>query len=176
MQRRMKHVITTERLVLRPVEPEDFEAIHEYASDPSIDMMLFLPKTEEETREFVAFAAAEWEKSEPEVREYVVLRDGEIIGGVTLEKCEEDRSFELGWVMRQDARGKGYASEAAKALAEYAFDVLNAKQILAHCDNRNAASERVMQKLGMVLADATGTRTYPKTGVESGEYMYVLRK
>ena len=175
MQRRMKHVITTERLVLRPVEPEDFEAIHEYASDSSIDMMLFLPKTEEETREFVAFATAEWEKSEPEVREYVVLRDGEIIGGVTLEKCE-DRTYELGWVVRRDARGKGYASEAAKALAEYAFDVLNAKQILAHCDNRNAASERVMQKLGMVLADATGTRTYPKTGVESGEYMYVLRK
>ena len=32
----MKHVITTERLVFRPVESEDFEAIHEYASDPEL--------------------------------------------------------------------------------------------------------------------------------------------
>ncbi|MBO4484363.1 MAG: N-acetyltransferase, partial [Lachnospiraceae bacterium] len=62
-------VITTERLVIRPIEPGDCEAVHRYAGDPSIDMMLFLPKTEEETREFVAYAVAEWEKDEPEVRE-----------------------------------------------------------------------------------------------------------
>ncbi|MBR5666570.1 MAG: hypothetical protein IKW95_02660 [Lachnospiraceae bacterium] len=41
-------VITTERLVIRPIEPGDCEAVHRYAGDPSIDMMLFLPKTEEE--------------------------------------------------------------------------------------------------------------------------------
>ena len=169
-------VITTERLVIRPIEPGDCEAVHRYAGDPSIDMMLFLPKTEEETREFVAYAVAEWKKSEPEVREYVILRDGEIIGGVMLETCEENRNYELGWVVRKDARGNGYASEAAKALAEYAFRELNAEQLQAHCDNRNAASERVMQKLGMVLADDTGTRTYPKTGVVSGECLYVLGK
>lgn len=173
----MKNVITTERLVIRPVETGDCEAVHQYAGDPTIDMMMFLPReTMEETKEFVAFAVAEWEKDEPEDREYVILLNGGIIGGINLEKCEDDRTYEIGWVIRRDERGKGYASEAAKALTEYAFNVLGAEWIRAHCDNRNAASEKVMKKLGMNLADDTGTRVYEKTGVVSGEYLYVLRK
>ena len=171
----MKNVITTERLVLRPVETGDCEAIYRYAGDPAIDMMMFLPKTMEETREFVAFAAAEWRKSEPEDREYVILFDGEVIGGVNLEKCDNG-NYEIGWVLRQDMRGKGFASEAANALKEYAFGVLNVERIQAHCDSRNTASERVMKSIGMVLTDDTGTRMYPKTGVVSGEYLYVLGK
>ena len=50
----MKRLITTERLEIRPIENGDVEAIHCYAGDPSIDMMLFLPnETVEETKKFV---------------------------------------------------------------------------------------------------------------------------
>ena len=58
----------------------------------------------------------------------------------------------------------------------HAFKVLNAEQVQAHCDNRNQASEKVMKKLGMVLTDDTGTRTYPKTGIVSGEHFYTLKR
>ena len=51
--------------------------------------------------------------------------------------------------------------------------MLNAKQVQAHCDSRNKASEKVMQKLGMKLTDDTALRYY-KNGVVSGEYFYTL--
>jgi RimJ/RimL family protein N-acetyltransferase len=172
----MKHTITTNRLVIRPIEPGDGEAIHKYAGDPSIDMMMFLPnETMEETNKFVQFAVSEWTKEEPKDREYVILLNGEIIGGVNLEQCGDDRNYEIGWTIRKDLRGNGYAVEAAKALTDYAFEVLNAEKIQAHCDSRNLASEKVMKRIGMVLQDDTGTRYYPKTGVVSGEHLYAIR-
>ena len=171
----MKSLITTERLVIRPIETDDCEAIHRYAGDPSIDMIMFLPnETMEETKKFVEFAVSEWGKEEPEDMEFVILFNGEIIGGVNLEKCGEDRTYEIGWTIRKDQRGKGYATEAAKALTDYAFKVLNAEKVQAHCDSRNRASEKVMKKLGMTLVDDTGTRYYPKTGVSPGEYLYAI--
>lgn len=173
----IKRIIKTERLVIRPVEEGDCEAIHKYAGDPSIDMMIYLPnETFEETKEFVGFAVSEWKKNDPEDMEYVVLTDNEIIGGVNLERIGDARVYEIGWTLRKDRRGYGYATEAAKALMDHAFNVLNAEQVQAHCDNRNQASEKVMRKLGMVLTDDTGTRTYPKTGVVAGEYFYTIRK
>ncbi|MCR5616020.1 MAG: GNAT family N-acetyltransferase [Saccharofermentans sp.] len=66
-------------------------------------------------------------------------------------------------------------SEAAKALINYAFEVLNAEMIQAHCDSRDRASEKVMKKIGMTLVDDTGTRYYPKTGISSGEYLYAIK-
>ena len=171
----MPCLITTERLVIRPVEKDDCEAIQKYAGDPSIDMMMFLPNSFEETKEFVKFAVSEWEKEEPEDMEFVVLLNGEIIGGVNLEFVDAG-IYEIGWTLRKDMRGKGYATEAAKALRDYAFEVLNARKIQAHCDSRNKASENVMKKIGMTLVDDTGTRYYPKTGISSGEYLYAIMK
>ncbi len=163
--------------MIRPIENGDCEAVHRYAGDPSIDMMMFLPnETIEETKKFVEFAVSEWAKEEPEDMEFAVLLSGEIIGGVNLEKCGEDRTYEIGWTIRKDMRGKGYATEAAKALMDYAFEELHAGIVRAHCDSRNQASEKVMKKLAMTLADDTGTRYYPKTGISSGEYLYVKKK
>ena len=173
----MEHTITTKRLVIRPIKPGDDEAIHKYAGDPSIDMMMFLPnETMEETNKFVQFAVSEWNKEKPEDREYVILLNGEIIGGVNLEQCGDGRNYEIGWTIRKDLRGNGYATEAAKALIDYAFEVLNAEMIQAHCDSRNLASEKVMKRIGMILQDDTGTRYYPKTGVVSGEYRYSINR
>ena len=170
----MPCLITTERLVIRPVEKDDCEAIHRYAGDPSIDMMMFLPnETFEETQKFVEFAVSEWAKEEPEDMEFVVLLNGEIIGGVNLE-TEIAGIYEIGWIFREDMRGKGYATEAAKALMDYAFNVLNAEKVQAHCDSRNQASEKVMKKLGMTLVDDTAIRYYSKRDVFSGEYLYAI--
>ena len=169
--------ITTERLDIRPVEKGDCEAIHRYAGDLSIDMMMFLPnETIEDTKKFVEFAVSEWAKEDPEDMEFVILLNGEIIGGVNLEKCEADHVFEIGWTIRRDMRGKGYATEAAKALMDHAFEDLDAEKVQAHCDSRNRASEKVMIKLGMTMVADTGTRYYPKTGISSGEYLYAKHR
>lgn len=58
----------------------------------------------------------------------------------------------------------------------YAFDILQAERIQAHCGGRNSASEIVMQKLGMTLIDRTGVREYPRMKLISQEYLYAIER
>lgn len=168
------NTIVTERLVIKPVAVSDTEEIHKYAGDKEIDMMLFLPNDNiEQTIEFTKNAVREWAKENPSVREFVMLYNGKIIGGIDLETVDES-AYEIGWVISKDHRNNGFVTEAGKALVGYAFEVLLAKRVIAHCDVRNKASEKVMQKLGRTLADNSGTRFYEKTGVTAGELMYCI--
>lgn len=168
------NTIVTERLVIKPVAVSDTEEIHKYAGDKEIDMMLFLPNDNiEQTIEFTKNAVREWAKENPSVREFVMLYNGKIIGGIGLETVDES-AYEIGWVISKDHRNNGFVTEAGKALVGYAFEVLSAKRVIAHCDVRNKASEKVMQKLGMTLDDNSGTRFYEKTGVTAGELMYCI--
>ncbi len=61
------------------------------------------------------------------------------------------QSFTMGWWTTADGAGQGHATEAAQAVLDFGFAHLNAKRIWAGCDVDNAASERVMQKIGMAL-------------------------
>ena len=57
-------------------------------------MMCHPNETLDDTMKFVEYAKSEWEKEEPEDREYVILLDGKIIGGVNLEHCLKERAYE----------------------------------------------------------------------------------
>ena len=62
-------VITTERLTIRPIEMGDINAIHAYAGDPSINMMMFLPnETLADTKAFVDYSVSQWNMENPEDR------------------------------------------------------------------------------------------------------------
>ena len=165
--------LRTKRLILRPIRIGDEKEIHEYAGDPEITMMYRLPNdTFEETVQFVRTNAQEWESPDQTNYEFVILLDGKIIGGCDCDlEFSKDRSFAtLGWIIHKDYRKQGYASEAASALLAYAFGALGVKKVFAQCDTKNPASFGVMKKIGMTCIDDTGIRSYPKTGITSGEY------
>lgn len=173
----MNNIITTKRLTIRPIELEDVYEIHKYASDKGITMMMFLPNESlEETLRFVEYAVNEWNKIEPDDREYVIIFNETIIGGINLEYNKDKKSCEIGWTIHNPYRNKGFATEAANALLKYAFNTLKVDKITAHCDSKNIASEKVMKKLKMKLVSNNGTRYYPKTGITSGEYLYSVTK
>lgn len=91
-----KNVIETNRLILRTVQIDDAESIHSYAGDLSIDMMMFLlNETIDDTKKFVEYAVTQWKTNSPEGREYVVVLDGKVIGGVNLECCPEENTYEI---------------------------------------------------------------------------------
>ncbi|MGM9626389.1 MAG: GNAT family N-acetyltransferase [Eubacteriales bacterium] len=171
------HILASDRILVRPVLQSDIEAIHEYAGDKSISMMLYLPNdTIEETAAFVNDAVSEWEKDIPNDREYVIVYQDKVIGGICLEHDEAKDACEIGWIIHKDYRKQGIATEAAELLIAYAFQELSVHKVIAHCDAANRASEKVMIKLGMTLIDKNGTRVYPKTGVITGEYLYEITK
>lgn len=78
------------------------------------------------------------------------LEEDTVIGRVTLTSQNHAiREWEIGWAVRADDQGKGYASEAALVMLTFAFQELNAHRVVAFCHTGNATSVRVMEKIGM---------------------------
>jgi RimJ/RimL family protein N-acetyltransferase len=71
-----------------------------------------------------------------------------LIGGATLLPLPPDDEFEIGWQLRPDAWGHGYATEAGLALARWAFDQ-GIEQVIALVRPANARAEAMMRRLGM---------------------------
>jgi RimJ/RimL family protein N-acetyltransferase len=79
------------------------------------------------------------------------VSDGAFIGWCTLNSWNPDfRSASLGYCYDEAAWGRGYATEAARALLGWAFDTLDLNRVQAEADTRNVASARVLEKLGFV--------------------------
>jgi len=77
--------------------------------------------------------------------------DGAFIGWCSRTRWNPGyRSASLGYCFDDAAWGHGYASEAARALLQWAFDTLEMNRVQAETDTRNAASARVLEKLGFV--------------------------
>ncbi len=167
--------IQTKRLLLRPLDIADLETAYPYSTDPEITRyMMFYPHgSMEETRKFLEGVTAEWKNDEPENYEFAVMLGETHIGSVSLYVLDEERKTgELAWMLVKKYQGQGYATEAARALLEYAAQKLGMTKIIAQCDARNTASRRVMEKLGMKLLDSDGIRVYPQTGEEAKELTY----
>ena len=60
-----------------------------------------------------------------------------------------DHTYEIGWVFHPEYQGKGYASEAARAVLAFGFNKMKLHRIIATCQPENTASHRVMEKIGM---------------------------
>lgn len=112
-------ILQTERLLLRPLAPTDFAAFRTFAADGELTKyMLFYPLEQEaELHTFLQNAAQAWNSLFPQTYEFAVLRKAELLGTVTLEYMTPEQGM-LGWLFRADAHGKGYATEAAKAVVE----------------------------------------------------------
>ena len=150
-----QYPIETARLLLRPLEPGDVEALHAYQSRP--DVCRYIPY-EPRSREVIAERLADPEKSrstldqEGQVMDVaVVLKDtGELIGdAVLIWQSAEHRNGEIGYVINPDHAGRGYATEAAAAMLALAFDGLGLRRVIGRIDARNDASAGVLRRIGM---------------------------
>jgi RimJ/RimL family protein N-acetyltransferase len=80
--------------------------------------------------------------------------DGELIGrgGLTWTEIRGEPRLELGWLVREQHRGAGYATEMGRAGLAFAFHELGAREVVAFTELHNRASRAVMIRLGMVDA------------------------
>jgi len=166
--------IQTGRLVLRPLRLRDLRTNHAYVSDPETTRyMLFLPNPLwKETLHFLRTVAAELDKRPRRRYEFAVTLGGAHIGSVSVCLSEDRQSGDFGWIIRREHWGKGYATEAARALMEF-IRTLGVTKLTACCDARNAASVRVLEKLGLKL-ESEGVRLYPGSGESAREFKYSM--
>ena len=157
--------LTTSRLTLRPADMTQLDSTHAYAGDvENTRFMMFLPyATVEETAQTLREAEAEWAKPQPERYEFAIFLGESHIGGITLYMQEDRTVAELGWVLHKAHWRKGYVTEAALAVMDYARSI-GVTRIFACCDSENVASYKTMEKLGMKLIKDDGVRTNRSMG------------
>ena len=140
-------MITGPVLALARIQDADVEAVHAFASDPVVCRFTgWGPNTFDETRAFVA------EATQRRIDRYdlAILRDGELIGTASVWTTSPGhRVGELGYTIRRDCWGRGYASEAARLLVGLGFGQLGLERLAATCDPGNVASVRVLEKAGL---------------------------
>jgi len=138
--------LETKRLILRPLMPDDFEAVHSWAGNPeNTRYMAWGPNTQEDTREFLTAA-------KPGKTFAVVLKDTEkVIGSCGIYPDSNNDTGELGWIIHIDHWKRGYGTELGGELIRYGFEDLNLRRIYAPCAAVNYGSRRVMERNGMRL-------------------------
>jgi len=141
--------IKTKRLVLHRVRSADAEAIFTtYVQDHEVTRWLvWRPHRDiEETRDFVQCCAEAWQKG-TEYTWAIRLLDNSLIGCIALRV--NGFKADTGYVFARPFWGKGYATEALKALVHWVRQQPDIQRLWAVCDAENPASARVMEKVGM---------------------------
>jgi RimJ/RimL family protein N-acetyltransferase len=146
-------VMETERLVLRRLVPEDFVAVRRIQSDPEVMAVYGGAFPEQSTRDYIQRNIDRYAKDG--VGFYAItLRDsGELIGcgGIVMQETDQGIEPEIGYQIRRDRQGRGYATEMARACMRYAFEVLGTDHIISLIRPDNAPSRRVAEKNGLAV-------------------------
>ncbi len=145
--------IETPRMLLRGWRDEDVDAWAEMNEDPRV--MEFFPSTTDRERSVSNAATMRAELERDGYGWFVAEVKGEIpfAGVIALQAVPYEAHFtparEIGWRFIVDAWGRGYATEAAAAARDYAFENLKWEEIVAMTAEINVPSRRVMERIGM---------------------------
>ncbi len=163
----MAHIVlSTERLELVEWEPGDQQALRPIATDPEVMRYIAegIPWSDEQIREFVLRQmrhAAErgfclWK---------LLLREphaaGRPAGLCGLQPLAGTEEIEIGWWLERELWGRGLATEAARAVLEFAWERAGLSRVVAIARAENRASRRIMEKLGMRYERDTVHRGFP---------------
>jgi RimJ/RimL family protein N-acetyltransferase len=165
--------LETPRLVLRLMRPSDIDGLLRIFGDPKV-MVSFGGAT------FGREQMDGWMQRNINHQEQhgyglfsVILKSEELlIGDCGLEHMDVagDQATELGYDFRSDYWNQGFATEAASAVRDYAFDVLHLPRLISLIRVGNAASRRVSEKIGMRFVEemTLNTIAYWKYAIDAG--------
>lgn len=158
-------ILRTERLILRPWRITDLEPFAEINADPKV--MEFYPKTlsreesdalaEKIQRDFAERGYGFWAVEAKGIADF--------IGYIGLNYWNLEMEFapcvDIGWRIGSPYWGKGYATEGAREVLRYGFEILQLTEIVSMATIHNTRSHRVMMKLGM-KSDPAENFEHPK--------------
>jgi RimJ/RimL family protein N-acetyltransferase len=139
--------IETERLLLRQWESGDAPVVQRELSRVEMARMLAIPFP------YPDHGAAEWIAAARPGRDFaIVLREtNEVVGGVGLIEYKQHRRAALVYWCAIDWWGRGYITEAVRAVIAYGFRSLELNKVHGECHGDNPASQRVLEKAGLLF-------------------------
>ncbi|MCM1328926.1 MAG: GNAT family N-acetyltransferase [Ruminococcus sp.] len=169
-------ILETERLYLRELTEGDFNSLCKilrdgetmYAYGGAFDEKMSRDWLDRQLGRYAEYGFGLWAA--------VLKENGEMIGqcGLTMQTWRERRVLEIGYLFRRAYWHKGYATEAAKACKEYAFDRLGAEEVCSIIRDTNAASQRVALRNGMKKSDEIFVKHY--RGEDMPHYLYYVKR
>ncbi|MFE6778869.1 GNAT family N-acetyltransferase [Streptomyces sp. NPDC057702] len=146
-------ILNTPRLVLRPFESSDADAVHAACQEPDIPRWTNVPSpyTHEHARSFVSQVVPDGWRSDTSYNLAVVSRDeGTLVGaiGLRVALAGPERQAELGYWTVKEHRGRGYTVEAARAMVDWAFGELGVERLEWYAEVGNEPSWAVARSLG----------------------------
>lgn len=153
----MTITLETQRLLLRPIGPEDCDAHIDMMGDPAVAATLApggVPQSRQDRwRQFASYLG-HWEIRGFGWFSVFEKSSGEWVGRVGPWMPEDWPGLECGWTIRSDYWGKGYAPEAAVAAIKWTFDqVPDLPRIISVIDPENKNSQAVARKIGETKSD-----------------------
>lgn len=144
--------IDCERLYIRPWEPaQDRPALTRFVNDEEMMRYISFGRTWDETRIDALFARQAGYLADHGccVGAVVLKETGEVMGVAGIQPLDKAKVYEFAWWIWKAYWNRGFATEIALAMKRHAFEVMKLPRVIAIADVPNAASIRVMQKLGM---------------------------
>jgi RimJ/RimL family protein N-acetyltransferase len=145
--------LETDRLVLRPLSLGDLDEMATLLGDAEALTLWGDPLDRAGARSWIERNLARYE-ADGFGRCAVVMREtGELVGdcGLIRTVVEGTGEIELGWIVRHSHWNRGIATEAAAAWRDHAFGTLELERLVSMVSERNVASRRVAEKLGMAV-------------------------
>ncbi|WP_051228795.1 GNAT family N-acetyltransferase [Pleomorphomonas oryzae] len=165
----------TERLTLRPTNRADADRAFEIQSDWDVTRMLRMARFPPDLDETVGwFAEHEQEWLAGTAYRFAVLREGRMIGLVDIDEVDGGEG-DLGYWFEKAGWGQGFAFEAARAVADFAFGALGLTRLRSGHAADNPASGNVLMKLGFRPLSAT-RRPSRSRGEDILHQSYVLMR
>jgi RimJ/RimL family protein N-acetyltransferase len=147
------YLFTSERLGFRNWNKADLDGFAAMNSDPGV--MEYFPSTlpREESEKAMLRYQEHYREHGYTYFAIDVLQPRVFIGFIGLKYQKAGAPYcpavDIGWRLKKESWGLGYATEGARRCMEYAFKTLGLDRVVSHCPKVNRPSERVMQKIGM---------------------------
>lgn len=147
-----KKVISTPRLYLREIEPEDLDFLVDLHSDPDVMRYIGPLRNEKQVKRRLKSIRSGY-KVTPGFGIWLACESSstEPIGWACLKDLDQTHEIEVGYRLAKQFWGKGYATELTVGLLNYGFNEVGLEEIVAVARPENTASIRVLSKAGLVF-------------------------
>jgi RimJ/RimL family protein N-acetyltransferase len=148
-------ILETERLYLREMNQADFSSLCKILQDKDVMYAYEHAFDDVEAQEWLDRQIMRYNQYGFGLWAVILKETGEMIGqcGLTMQDCNNRQVLEVGYLFQKAFWHKGYASEAAIACKEYAFEVVNADEVFSIIRDTNIASQNVAKRNGMTVTE-----------------------
>ncbi|HCC34861.1 MAG TPA: GNAT family N-acetyltransferase [Ruminococcaceae bacterium] len=168
-------ILETPRLILREMTEADFPLLCRHLQDEEVMYAYERPFSDADVWEGIHKQFQRYKECGFGVWAVILKESGELIGqcGLSMQPCEERELLEIGYIFQKEHWHKGYASEAAIACRNYAFDKLGADEVFSLIRDTNTASQNVAKRNGMSVR---GTYIKHYRGIDMPHLIFSVRR